>query len=102
LRNRWKWVGEEEEEVVVKNGEGRSPERKKMAAPLDSYRLEYMLEVVFAGFDEAAKVAEGYVRGGLDWADDDTDMLEVAERAEAGDDEDQWEFMVEAMDWEAV
>ncbi len=113
LRNRWKRAGEEDGDGDGDGQDGdarragRSPERewraRKMGAPLDSYRLEYMLEVVFRGFDEAFQVAEAYVRGGLDWAEEcDTDMLEVMDWAGAGDDEDQWEFMVEAMDWQAV
>jgi hypothetical protein len=115
LRNRWKTAGEEDEN---ENGHGDrasgnrsptksgSPERKwrtkKVAAPLDSYRLEHMLEVIFAGFDEAFKIADRSVRGSMSWADEvDMEMLEAADGA-AADDEDQWEFMVEAMDWEAV
>jgi hypothetical protein len=83
-----------------------SPERKwrskKVAAPLDTYRLEHMLEVSFEGFDVAFKIADRSVRGSLSWADEvDMEMLEAADGA-AADDEDQWEFMVEAMDWEAV
>ena len=74
---------------------------QKVAAPLDSYRLEHMLEVIFAGFDEAFKIAEASVRGSMSWADEvDMEMLEAD--GAAADDEDQWEFMVEAMDWEAV
>ncbi|KAG7289392.1 hypothetical protein NEMBOFW57_005763 [Staphylotrichum longicolle] len=111
LRNRWKTAADEhdeqEEEGKSPAKDGASPERewrtRKVAAPLDTYRLEYMLEVVFRGFDEAFRVAEGFVRGGLDWAEEcDEDMMEVPDWEAAGDEEDQWEFMVEAMDWEAV
>lgn len=116
MRNRWKTAGDEHEHEQdegrtsgnrspTKSG-GASPERKwrtrKIAAPLDSYRLEHMLEVIFQGFDEAFKIAEERVKGGLSWADEvDMEMLEAADGA-AADDEDQWEFMVDAMDWEAV
>jgi hypothetical protein len=119
LRNRWKTAGDDEHNQhhhhEPRNGrsptrmqDGTSPERewrtRKVAAPLDSYRLEHMLEVIFQGFDEAYSIAEAYVKGGrLEWgAEPDTDMLEVPDWADAGDDEDQWDFMVEAMDWEAV
>lgn len=123
LRNRWKTAGDEDElghdhhhhhhhsqgsRSPTKSGGAASPERewrtRKVAAPLDSYRLEHMLEVIFHGFDEAFKVAERYVRGGgEDYAGEaDMEMLEVVDWAAAGDGEDQWEFMVEAMDWEAV
>jgi hypothetical protein len=115
LRNRWKTAGDEDEDGREDRGsgnrsptkrDGASPERKwrtkKVAAPLDSYRLEHMLEVIFAGFDEAFKIAERSIRGNMSWADEvDMEMLEAADGA-AADDEDQWEFMVEAMDWEAV
>ncbi|KAK3898414.1 hypothetical protein C8A05DRAFT_47262 [Staphylotrichum tortipilum] len=121
LRNRWKTAaddGEEEEDKEQREssfpGKKRDspPERewrgggssRRMAAPLDTYRLEYMLEVIFKGFDEAFAVAERHVRGRrFDWAEEcDTDMTEVPEWDAGGDDEAQWEFMVEAMDWQAV
>ncbi|KAK4127998.1 hypothetical protein N657DRAFT_564589 [Parathielavia appendiculata] len=118
LRNRWKTAGDEHdhhhnhhhharEGSPTKRHEGAMPERewrtRKVAAPLDSYRLEHMLEVIFRGFDEALSIAEAYVKvGPLEWgAEPDADMLEV-DWAAAEDDEDQWDFMVEAMDWEAV
>ncbi|KAK4100152.1 hypothetical protein N658DRAFT_140436 [Parathielavia hyrcaniae] len=113
LRNRWKTAGDEEdhhsrEGSPTTRQEGASPPEgewrtRKIAAPLDSYRLEHMLEVIFGGFDEALRLAEAYVKGvPLGWgAEPDADMLEV-DWAAAGDDADQWDFMVEAMDWEAV
>lgn len=118
LRNRWKTAADDEEKQKEEEQQQRdgspgkrdSPEkewrgggRRRMAAPLDTYRLEYILEVVFKGFDQAFAVAERHVRGRFDWAEeDDTDMMEVPEWVGGADDEAQWEFMVEAMDWEAV
>ncbi|KAL2118097.1 hypothetical protein VTJ04DRAFT_7757 [Mycothermus thermophilus] len=126
LRNRWKTAGdpdEEEEEErqrqaaaenngrtsrspVKRGGSTDSPEwrsTKKVAAPLDSYRLEHMLEVIFGGLGEAFKIAEARVRGAVRWGDeDDEEMLEALDWTAATEDERQWEFMVEAMDWEAV
>jgi hypothetical protein len=119
LRNRWKTAGDEEDcEPCQRDHDRRSPARgteteerawrtKKIAAPLDSYRLEHMLEVIFQGFDEAFKVAEWFVRGGsVPGVQLDADMLgedgRVIDWAAAADDGDQWEFMVDAMDWEAV
>lgn len=118
LRNRWKTAGEDEHEPGPPDRRGKSPaegaeveERqwrtRKVAAPLDSYRLEHMLEVIFAGFDEAFGVAELYVKGASElWAQGDTDMVgedgSAIDWAAAVDDDDQWEFMVDAMDWEAV
>ncbi|KAL2139387.1 hypothetical protein VTI28DRAFT_5277 [Corynascus sepedonium] len=74
---------------------------RKVAAPLDTYRLEHMLEVIFQGFDEAFRIAEDHVRGRLDWAEDEEDGKAMDWTA-IGDEEEQWEFMVDAMDWEAV
>ncbi|KAL2152337.1 hypothetical protein VTH82DRAFT_5521 [Thermothelomyces myriococcoides] len=127
LRNRWKTAGDDDDDDYAekehdddddddgrKGGNGTSwaesggavgPElggrrsRKVAAAPLDSYRLEHMLEVIFRGFDEAFRIAEEYVRrGGTTGAEGDVDMDWTA----IGDEEEQWEFMVDAMDWEAV
>ncbi|KAH6641372.1 hypothetical protein F5144DRAFT_129996 [Chaetomium tenue] len=110
LRNRWKTAADEPEHDQGPRGRspakgGASPERewrsRKVAAPLDSYRLEHMLEVIFQGFDKGFRIAEEYVRG-----DQDANMPDKDARATdwtvIGDEEDQWEFMVEAMDWEAV
>jgi hypothetical protein len=122
LRNRWKTAADEPEHELehqhdqgggprgrspAKGGGGGavSPERewrsRKVAAPLDSYRLEHMLEVIFRGFDQGFRIAQEYVRG-----EEDVEMPENDGRpmdwAAIRDEEDQWEFMVEAMDWEAV
>ncbi|KAK4240171.1 hypothetical protein C8A03DRAFT_31740 [Achaetomium macrosporum] len=119
LRNRWKTAGDEldHEHGDYDNGSsamaartelGEWPRSRKIAAPLDTYRLEYMLEVIFRGFEEAFKIAERYVKGGSErGAEGDADMLgedgkAIDWTATADDDEDQWEFMVDAMDWEAV
>ncbi|KAK4138517.1 hypothetical protein BT67DRAFT_476337 [Trichocladium antarcticum] len=78
---------------------------EKMAAPLETYNLEKMLEVIFEGLEDAFKVAERFVCGDGSWAEDDTEMLgEDGQKIDwaAPGDEDQWEFMVDAMDWEAV
>lgn len=110
LRNRWKTAADEPEPDQGPRGRspakgGASSERewrsRKVAAPLDSYRLEHMLEVIFQGFDKGFRIAEEYVRG-----EQDADMPDKDARAMdwtvIGNEEDQWEFMVEAMDWEAV
>ncbi|KAK3402813.1 hypothetical protein B0T20DRAFT_8398 [Sordaria brevicollis] len=108
LRNRWKTADSEEEEK----------ERVKMTAPLESYDVEKMLETIFQGFDAAFLIAEWHVRdkeGGLakgsgagqssslNWADDDDEDGDDATMMDwAAQEADQWEFMVDAMDWEAV
>jgi hypothetical protein len=119
LRNRWKTAGDELEHEhdadYGSNGSARAapplewPRIRKIAAPLDTYRLEHMLEVIFRGFDEAFKIAERYVKkgGSEGGAEGDADMLgedgNVIDWAAAVEnEEDQWEFMVDAMDWEAV
>lgn len=82
-----------------------SRRRAAAAAPLDSYRLEHMLEVIFLGFDEAFLVAEAHVRGGGAGSGDAEVVGEdemVMDWTAIGDEEEQWEFMVDAMDWEAV
>lgn len=83
LRNRWKTAGEEEEEG--------SPRK---TGPLESYDLERILSCIFDGFDEAFLLAQAYVYGEGGGMDVDAE--------EGGTEEQQWEFMVEAMDWEAV
>lgn len=87
LRNRWKTVGEEEKED---KDEG-SPRK---TGPLESYDLERILSCIFDGFDEAFLLAQAYVYGQGGGMDVDAE--------EGGTEEQQWEFMVEAMDWEAV
>lgn len=87
LRNRWKTVGEEEKE-----DEDEGSPRK--TGPLESYDLERILSCIFDGFDEAFLLAQAYVYGQGGGMDVDAE--------EGGTEEQQWEFMVEAMDWEAV
>lgn len=105
LRNRWKTADSEEEEK----------ERVRLTAPLESYDVEKMLETIFQGFDAAFLIAEWHVRdkeGGLakgagqssslNWADDDDEDGDATMMDWAAQEADQWEFMVDAMDWEAV
>lgn len=117
LRNRWKTAGDDdhgEDEHGRGDRRERSPagaERewrtKKISSPLETYDLEKMLEVIFRGFDEAYRVAEQFVWGGAGHGDD-MDLEMLGEDAKVGDSglsvgkEDPWEFMVDAMDWEAV
>lgn len=104
LRNRWKNVDDVEDATAngIGNGNGNGNNfqtaKAKTATPLESYDLERILETIFEGFDKAFAVAERHVleeqqaaaNGGsavaMDW----------------GSEEQQWEFMVDAMDWEAV
>ena len=103
LRNRWKNVDDVEDASAVNGSSGggsNTPQlaNGKAATPLESYDLERILESIFEGFDRAFAVAERHV------------LEEQQAAAKAGDavpmdwgsEEQQWEFMVDAMDWEAV
>lgn len=110
LRNRWKNVDDDPA------GEGRNGNYRGAAtesAPLESYDLEHILVIIFEGFDRAFAVAEQYVlaemqrarsqaEGGAADGQDGAvmDMMEGFEPAAS--EEQEWNFMVEAMDWEAV
>ncbi|KAL2017111.1 hypothetical protein VTK56DRAFT_2583 [Thermocarpiscus australiensis] len=112
LRNRWKTAGDDPDgDDRGAHESATGPERewhtKKVPAPLETYDLEHMLEVIFDGLEKAFKVAERFVRGDAQQgAETDADMLDedgkTLHGAAAEDEEDQWEFMVDAMDWEAV
>ncbi|KAK4203077.1 hypothetical protein QBC40DRAFT_220080 [Triangularia verruculosa] len=101
LRNRWKTAGEENQDDddhhKDDSREWQSP--KKIAAPLETYDLRNMLRAISDGFCRAGEMAEGYVLGlGERDGDDDWGRAEAAIREEEG----RWDFMVDAMDWEAV
>ncbi|GAB1314826.1 hypothetical protein MFIFM68171_05036 [Madurella fahalii] len=115
LRNRWKTAGNDDDEGpeggdkrdMSPAGPDREWHTKKIAAPLETYDLEKMLEVIFRGFDDAYRVAEQFVRGSAEHGggtDMDTtgEATRVVDRGVGVGEEDQWEFMVDAMDWEAV
>jgi len=123
LRNRWKTASEDLEETGNSfphtNGSSHDEYQwrtKKIAAPLESYQLEGILGTIFAGFDDAFAVAQRFVdNGGVHpdneantVTDEDVDMMDwaIAAAAAAGegpdDDEEQWNFITDAMDWEAV
>jgi hypothetical protein len=104
LRNRWKYAGD----TAMTN-----QQQHLRNVPLESYDLENVLMCIFDGFDRAYAIAEqrviefkerereeqkarkfgGWPEGGVNAApvEDDRDF-----------EEQQWGFMVEAMDWEAV
>ncbi|WYZ46600.1 hypothetical protein EsH8_IX_000825 [Colletotrichum jinshuiense] len=92
LRNRWKYA---EEASRLRGEAGRE---RAGTAPLESYDLDRIFRHIFAGFDAGYAVAE----------------MKIAEEMNAGAgrgrggygvvemEEDEFDFMVEAMDWEAV
>lgn len=94
VRNRWKNADEPEAMLAAKLLHG-----SKNTRPLEEYDLERILETIFAGFDKGFRTAEQYIsqvrafaaeRGGTN----NVEMLD--------DQPDEWEFMTDAMDWEAV
>ncbi|KAK3988579.1 hypothetical protein QBC44DRAFT_343094 [Cladorrhinum sp. PSN332] len=118
LRNRWKGVDGSGE----RNGDGKREEErwlgtKKVPAPLESYGLAKMLKVISDGFGEGYAVAERYVAEGtaagredmdveddgrvIDWSEE-VESMERGALMDVEEEEEGWEFMVDAMDWEAV
>ncbi|KAK1756939.1 hypothetical protein QBC47DRAFT_297147 [Echria macrotheca] len=94
LRNRWKTAGDDDDHH----------HQSTVAAPLDTYDLKRILDAIFEGFDAAFLVAEQFVRGEVA-GDVEMDLVgadPVGAVDWAATEEEQWEFMVDAMDWEAV
>ncbi|KAK0727448.1 hypothetical protein B0T26DRAFT_809863 [Lasiosphaeria miniovina] len=97
LRNRWKTAGDDVDTM-------------KVSVPLEVYDLDRMLTTVFEGFDAAFVIAERFVGGDSEGDEGDDSMDIVSDGGGDGGggvdwtatDEEQWEFMVDAMDWEAV
>lgn len=94
VRNRWK--NADEPDAILS---ARLPNGSKRTPPLEEYDLERILETIFAGFDKGFRTAEQYVSqvrafAGKRGESDNVDMLD--------DQPDEWEFMTDAMDWEAV
>ncbi|KAK3326233.1 hypothetical protein B0H66DRAFT_471776 [Apodospora peruviana] len=118
LRNRWKTADNDDDEDnghrgnnVTYSSSTTRTRRKFEVPPLESYNPEGILETVFRGFDAAFVIAQRFVQGlgrVPSPAETDVDMVDwaiaaaVAAGEKADDDETQWEFMTDAMDWEAV
>lgn len=90
VRNRWKNADDPEALLAAK-----LPNRNTL--PLEEYDLERILEVIFAGFDRGFHIAEKYVAEVRAFAAE----RGVSQNVEM-DQPDEWEFMTDAMDWEAV
>ncbi|KAK4181499.1 hypothetical protein QBC36DRAFT_296660 [Triangularia setosa] len=115
LRNRWKTAGEDIDDGGILGQQPREWQpTKKIPAPLETYDLSNMLKAISDGFAEAGQLAEEYVmsfeavmNGGLEgggdmvMADENGEPL-VDWGAAIRNEETQWDFMVDAMDWEAV
>ncbi|KAM0274879.1 hypothetical protein ACHAQH_007768 [Verticillium albo-atrum] len=104
LRNRWKYAeGEGAPTQPQPQGHRGAPMGISGRAPLESYDLDSMFGFIFGGFDQGYVIAEAWV-------------AELASRANmvpsvggegvaakmAVDREEEFDFMVDAMDWEAV
>ncbi|KAL6230680.1 hypothetical protein BDW75DRAFT_59939 [Aspergillus navahoensis] len=93
LRNRWKTADLSAEEKV--RDDFYSAMRGEEAKPLDSYDLRTILTTVFEGLDQGYLLAEAYV------AQHDTSQNghDPSGQGQASND---WDFIVDAMDWESV
>lgn len=97
LRNRWKTADMTGEQVARDPIGDRDRDRDADGVrPLESYDLEGILSAIFAGLEE------GFVRA--------REHVALCRRVEGDEEgggdgggrEEGWEFMVDAMDWEAV
>jgi hypothetical protein len=97
LRNRWKYA-----EAAHENAVGQQQPSTSTRAPLESYDLVNMFTFIFRGFDQGYLIAESWVEQLATKADlvlSDANM--EAAPADAKD-EEEMNFMFDAMDWEAV
>ncbi|KAL1872697.1 hypothetical protein Daus18300_004243 [Diaporthe australafricana] len=109
LRNRWK-NADEPDSVVAAGLNGSSSSSSSHQRPLEDYDLERILETIFGGLEGAYAIADRYVAGVRALAAERGVAASVAASAaataaaasEGGAEEAQWEFMVDAMDWELV
>ncbi|KAI0431872.1 hypothetical protein F5Y09DRAFT_177030 [Xylaria sp. FL1042] len=85
LRNRWK------------NADDAEPTRF-MPAPLEAYNLNEILQTILLALEQAYFVTEQFVRQQNPGVDQNQPMS----TADWTTDSDDWEFMVDAMDWEVV
>ncbi|KAI0101577.1 hypothetical protein GGR51DRAFT_332912 [Nemania sp. FL0031] len=85
LRNRWKHADD------VDPG-------RYMLAPLEAYNLKEILQTILLALERAYFVAEHFVRQ----RNPDVDRNHPVSTADWTTDSDDWEFMVDAMDWEVV
>ncbi|KAI1272770.1 hypothetical protein F5Y07DRAFT_378755 [Xylaria sp. FL0933] len=85
LRNRWK------------NADDAEPGRF-MPAPLEAYNLKEILQTILLALEQAYFVTEQFVRQRNPGADQN----QPVSTADWTTNSDDWEFMVDAMDWEVV
>jgi hypothetical protein len=85
LRNRWKNA----------DGDSGPDEKGYTPAPLEAYNLEHILQTIFAGCDQGFAVADLYIQQLQDDPRPDNPMDWERE-------EEDWGFIADAMDWEAI
>ncbi|KXH38941.1 hypothetical protein CSIM01_06078 [Colletotrichum simmondsii] len=107
LRNRWKYA--EDPADPDGNGRGNGGARSSMAAreragtaPLESYDLDRIFRYIFAGFDAGYAVAEQWVQAEMGAGGGGGGGATGGSGGVVEMEEDEFDFMVEAMDWEAV
>ncbi|KAH6652355.1 hypothetical protein BKA67DRAFT_353360 [Truncatella angustata] len=88
LRNRWKNA----DGAVGADEKGYAP------APLEAYNLERILEGIFAGFDQGHALAELYIQQ----LRESSTAAGLANAMDWDGEEDDWGFIADAMDWEAI
>ncbi|RNJ56710.1 hypothetical protein D7B24_006956 [Verticillium nonalfalfae] len=106
LRNRWKYAEGDEPSTAQQPPLLKGPTRGSITgrAPLESYDLDSMFGHIFGGFDQGYGIAEAWVAELASRADM---VPAVTADGAAGadmavDDDEEFDFMVDAMDWEAV
>ncbi|KAJ0423343.1 hypothetical protein BJY00DRAFT_310468 [Aspergillus carlsbadensis] len=95
LRNRWKTADLSQEEKEREEA-GFYATRIHKVLPLESYDLENILMVIFEGLEDAYCLAETYV------AEHDTAGSNGRSQGGTAGSDMEWDFIVDAMDWEAV
>jgi len=88
LRNRWKNA----------DGAGGADDKGYAPAPLEAYNLERILEGIFSGFDQGNALAQLYIQRRREGGPD----AGPANVMDWDQDEEDWGFIADAMDWEAM
>ncbi|KAE8355450.1 hypothetical protein BDV28DRAFT_42704 [Aspergillus coremiiformis] len=88
LRNRWKTADMSKEE----EGQGSHRRAKETAIPLESYDFDQILSQIFTGLEDGCTLAREQVAR-VEKGDGNSPSVDL---------EADWDFIVDAMDWEAV
>ncbi|KAF5860047.1 hypothetical protein ETB97_002073 [Aspergillus alliaceus] len=87
LRNRWKTADMSKEEE-----DASCQPRNRAVIPLEHYDFEQILSQIFTGFEDGCTLAREHVAS----------VESGNGQGQSGDSEADWDFIVDAMDWEAV